>query len=172
MGEIAAAPKPGKPQVVYPIGLPGQGYFDWVDSFLEQNPDFIELSDRKVIDWAVQSGLWRPKGPGTNDSPDMKFGLPLMDDYSVRRLIAHIAPMSRRNFIIPQMLSNLRAGDRQDSLQAFMAHGYTKVATMVVGEPDAQYKEYIQVKMVADKKARAETARKKQKFEEERKRLL
>lgn len=31
------------------MGLPEQGYFDWVDQFLQKNPGYVELSDRKII---------------------------------------------------------------------------------------------------------------------------
>lgn len=58
------APAGGKHEVVFPVGLPDQGYFDWVDLFLEKNPDYIELSDRKIAEWAVKSGVWKGKKRG------------------------------------------------------------------------------------------------------------
>merc|ERR1712232_1186316 len=45
--DITAAPSTPKHEVLFPIGLPGHGLFDWLDMFLEEHPDFLELSDRK-----------------------------------------------------------------------------------------------------------------------------
>merc|ERR1711985_127490 len=44
------APDDGKYDVVVPVGLPDEGTFDWVDSFLKKNPQYTELSSRKLID--------------------------------------------------------------------------------------------------------------------------
>merc|ERR1719382_2281129 len=118
----------GECEVVFPVGLPGHGYFDWVDSFLEKNPDYVELSDRKIIDWASKSGLYRSKSSGpSNDKPDMKFGLPLMDDMSVKKLLKHIAPTSRKNFIVPELQANLTEAGRKKGLAAFALPNFQKV---------------------------------------------
>ena len=45
----AAKRKDGKGELVLPVGLPDTGYFDWVDKFLAENPEFVELSDRKIL---------------------------------------------------------------------------------------------------------------------------
>ena len=45
--------KDGKGELVMPVGLPDTGYFDWVDKFLVDNPDFVELSDRKMLATAL-----------------------------------------------------------------------------------------------------------------------
>merc|ERR1740117_1088364 len=47
-----AAPEGGKYSVLFPVSLPDEGSFDWLDSFLEQNPDYTEISDRAFADWA------------------------------------------------------------------------------------------------------------------------
>eukprot|EP00971_Amphidinium_carterae_P229262 4548351-Amphidinium_carterae.1 len=58
----------GRYDVVFPVGLPDEGVFDWVNKFLEAHPDHLELSDRAVIDWALLSGCYRSFGPqGCND---------------------------------------------------------------------------------------------------------
>ena len=60
--DVAQTPKlPKKKECIFPIGLPEQGYFDWVDQFVEKNPGHVELSDRKLIEWAFKSGLGKPK---------------------------------------------------------------------------------------------------------------
>ncbi|CAJ1397993.1 unnamed protein product [Effrenium voratum] len=82
----SAEPKDGKYEVVLPVGLPDEGTFDWVDQFLAKNKNYTELSDRAILDWAMKSGLQRSGGylrRRSNDSPEMSFGLPLMEDYSI-----------------------------------------------------------------------------------------
>merc|ERR1712187_259297 len=103
------APADGKYDVLFPVGLPNQGLFDWVDQFLEQNPSYTELSDRKIIEWASKSGIWKPKGSWCNDKPNMQFGI--MDEH-VRRMIQAIAPMHKRNYIVPELKANLVKKDR------------------------------------------------------------
>jgi len=166
-------PKDKKPEVVFPVGLPEKGFFDWVDTFLAQNPDYTELSDRFILDWAAKSGLWRPKAPGaSNDKPDMKFGIPNMDDFSVRRMLAHIAPTARRSFVIPELRSNLLSADRKMALSKFPASEFRRTATIVVGEPTAEFKEQVQGLIVADKRSAGLAELKKKREEDTRKRLI
>jgi len=173
--EVAVVPKPadGKYEVLFPVGLPDVGYFDWVDQFVERNPSFVELSDRKIVEWAVKSGMWKPKGAGhSNDKPDMKFGLPQMDDMSVRRLLSHIAPTARRNFIIPELKANLVASERAEALARFTSPEFKKTATVIVGEPTAEYKARVQELLIAEKKRKAEAEKKKKSADGDRKKLL
>merc|ERR1712100_793511 len=55
-------PKDGKYEVLFPLGTPDEGTFEWANQFLEQNTHFSELSHRMVIEWAKKSGL--PQAPG------------------------------------------------------------------------------------------------------------
>merc|ERR1711879_504718 len=50
--EVAKKASADKCEVLFPIGLPDEGTFDWLDQFLEKNPQYTELSDRKIIEWA------------------------------------------------------------------------------------------------------------------------
>ena len=60
--EIATQPPSnGKYEVIFPVCLPDEGTFDWADWFLRCNPHYTELSERMVVDWAVRSGIYRPK---------------------------------------------------------------------------------------------------------------
>eukprot|EP00416_Gambierdiscus_australes_P023110 CAMPEP_0171071894 /NCGR_PEP_ID=MMETSP0766_2-20121228/10555_1 /TAXON_ID=439317 /ORGANISM="Gambierdiscus australes, Strain CAWD 149" /LENGTH=864 /DNA_ID=CAMNT_0011528447 /DNA_START=47 /DNA_END=2638 /DNA_ORIENTATION=- len=175
--EVVTAPEPkdGKWEVLMPVGLPEQGFFDWVDTFAEKHPDFVELSDRKILEWASKSGMWRSKGQagaGSNDKPDMKFGIPSMDDLSVRRVLTAVAPTQARNYIIPELKANLVPAERAETLARFNGPEFRKTATVIVGEPSAAYKERVQELMLADKKAKTEAEKKKKAQEEERKRLL
>jgi len=175
LDDVEVAPRPTEDacEVVFPVGLPEQGYFDWVDTFLAQNPGFHELSDRKIMDWAVKSGLWKPSGPrGSSDKPEFKFGLPALDDHSVRRVLASAAPAMRRNFVVPELKANLLASERKAALAKFEAFGYKKTAMVVMGEPTAEHRERVQELILADKRAKAEAAKKRKAAEEERKRLV
>merc|ERR1719362_2818843 len=174
--EVAAAPelKDGKPEIVFPVALPDKGFFDWVDAFVEKNPSYVELSDRKINEWASKSGLWRPKstGPSCNDAPGVKFGIPFMDDSSVRRVLDAIAPAQRRNYIVPELKANLVSGERSEALNKFSALEFKRTAKVIMGEPDEDFKQKIQALMLAEKQTAAEAKKKAAAQEQERKRLL
>merc|ERR1712194_826610 len=151
----AAAPSAGKPEVFFPVGLPGHGYFDWLDQFLAKNPGCAELSDRAIINWAVQSGFWKPRQMGGSaDKPEPRFGVPVLDDLaSLRKTLFGIAATKKRNFIVPELKGNLHSEDRKKRMPQF--HGYKKTAIVFAGEPTAEYKEKVQEAILAEKKERA-----------------
>merc|ERR1711879_1123015 len=77
--EVAKKASADKCEVLFPIGLPDEGTFDWLDQFLEKNPQYTELSDRKIIEWANKSGVARPvptSSKNSRDKPDINFGIP------------------------------------------------------------------------------------------------
>jgi len=163
--QVTPAPKEGKCEVMFPVGMPDTGLFDWVDGFLAKNPTYTELSDRKILEWAAKSGLWRQKGyswKATNDDPEMGFGIPMMDDNSVSRLLTAIAPTLKRNFVVMQLKSNLVASERAEALARFGSEHFNKVASVVMGEPNAEYKKLVQDLLLAEKKKKADAERKKE----------
>lgn len=171
---VPTAPDDKKGTVLFPVGLPEAGYFDWVDQFLSKNPDFIELSDRKILEWASKSGMWKnsgQQGTSSNDKPDMRFGLRMMDDQSVRRLLRVVAPTLKRNYIIPEMRMNLVPADRKALVDSF-GGDFKKVARVIVGPPDASYKAFVQEAMLAEKKKQVVVERKRKAQEDMRKRLF
>merc|ERR1711957_436166 len=90
-----AAPEKGKYTVLFPTSLPDEGSFQWLDMFLEQNKQFVELSDRMILDWAVKSGLRPSKQQGpkaSHDKPDASYQIKELDDGSMRRAVFIIAP--------------------------------------------------------------------------------
>merc|ERR1719203_1827466 len=112
--EKASEPEGGKYEVVFPVSMPDEGTFDWLDMFLEKEKakNFIELSDRKILDWAQKSGIWKAKGyanPGCNDKPDMNFQIRELDDCSMRKAIFTVAPLQKRNYVVMEVKSNLIA---------------------------------------------------------------
>ncbi|CAE7667092.1 Hnrnpu, partial [Symbiodinium pilosum] len=145
--KTSPAPKDGKYQVLLPVGLPDEATFDWVDQFLSKNKNYTEISDRSILDWANRSGLQRSGGyfkRSSHDHPEMHFGLPLMDDYSVSKVLKAFATVLPRNFIIAEVKNNLLAEERQKTLSRFPSHCYTKEVRVLVGEPAADYKTFIQ----------------------------
>jgi len=180
LGEAAAADvevvealtKSGKPEVVFPVGLPDAGYFDWVDHFLEQNPGFTELSDRKILEWATKSGLPRSRVGPSEDKPDVKFNIPGADDSAVKKLLGHIAPVSGKSFVVPELKANLTAADRKLLLQRFPASDFKRVAMVILGEPTSEHKERVQSVILAEKKSKAEAEHKRKVAEEKRKKLV
>ncbi|CAL1135319.1 unnamed protein product [Cladocopium goreaui] len=72
----AAVCQDGKYEVIFPVAVPDEGTFDWLDEFLEKNPQYVELSDRAIIKWAEKSGIshseqnsWK----NCNDKPDPQW---------------------------------------------------------------------------------------------------
>merc|ERR1712151_643682 len=170
--QVKQTPSNEKNKVVFPVGLPDTGVFDWVDGFLAKNPSFTELSDRKILEWASKSGLWRQKGytwRASNDKPEMGFGIPYMDDTSVSRLLNAIAPTLNRDYVIMELKGNLVSEDRKAALAKFSK--FETTASVLVGEPDAEYKKLVQDLLLTEKKKKAVAEKKKNTMEAERKRL-
>lgn len=154
----------GKCNIVFPVGLPDTGIFDWANDFLEKHPGYIELSDRMIQDWAVKSGLYRSKEQSSNDKPEMNFGIPLMDDMSVSQVLSKLAPALRRNFLFLELRANLVASERSDTLRRF-GSGFHRVARVMMGEPSASYKEVVRTLILADKAADLEAERERRRIE-------
>eukprot|EP00933_Yihiella_yeosuensis_P046955 TRINITY_DN4258_c0_g1_i1.p1 TRINITY_DN4258_c0_g1~~TRINITY_DN4258_c0_g1_i1.p1 ORF type:complete len:1006 (+),score=337.27 TRINITY_DN4258_c0_g1_i1:69-3086(+) len=168
----STAPKDGKYEVVLPVGLPDEGTFDWVDQFLEKNRNYTELSDRAILDWANKSGLQRNGGYAKrccNDKPEMNFGLTLMDDLSVARVLKIVSTILPRNYIIPEVKGNLMVDERKKILNRFPSHSFKKVVNVVVGEPPAAYKKFVQEVMLKEKQDESDAAFKRKKAEAARK---
>lgn len=169
----AAVPKDGKYEVLFPVGIPDEATFDWVDSFLEKHPDYVELSDRKIIEWAANSGLWKGTGIKTsNDRPEFNFGIPSMDDFSTRRAINAIASAVPRNFIVMEVKQNLSPADRKANLKRFAGPHFKKVAKVLVGEPNQEWKAKVQAKFLEEKKIKADEAWRLSKIEFDRNKLI
>jgi len=160
--DVRSVPKPkdGKYEVLFPICVPDQGSFDWLDDFLKNNPQYTELSERAIIDWALKSGLWKPKANqgaknSSNDRPDMAFGIPCMDDGSIRRTLYSMAPVMGRNYIIMEVKGNLMKAERKEALKRFCAPHFRRVAQVVMGKPSQEYKTKVQALHLAEKQAKA-----------------
>merc|ERR1712187_253073 len=104
--------------------------------------------------------------------PDAKFGVPSLDDESIRRVLNTIAAVNNRNFILPTLKANLIADERSAALAKFVLPGFQKKAVVIMGEPDSEYKDAVHASALAVKQQKAEEDKKKNAKEEERKRKL
>lgn len=162
-------PKDGKYTAVFPVCLPDEGGFQWLDNWLKENPSYTELSDRAILDWAQKSGVARLK-PYTQrvcqDKPEMAFGLPTMDDKSIQKMMAATAWMQKRNFVVMEVSANLMKDDRKELVAKFS--DFKKVALVVAGEPPKAFKQLTQEAVLKDKQE-ASNAEFKKKLEEDKK---
>jgi len=162
-------------EVLFPVGCPDEGTFEWLDEFLEEHPDYVELSDRKLLQWACDSGLWRPKASvwkNSNDKPEFNFGLPVMDDLSVRRISTALAPTFPRNYVVMEVKQNLLASDRKVALSRFSAPHFKKVAKVVMGRPKEEFRSKVHAKLLQAKKEKADLEWKLQRNERMRKKEM
>jgi len=173
--EKSSVPADGKYEVMFPVAFPDEGTFDWLDTFLEKNQQFVELSDRKIIEWAAKSGLVKPKATSwknSQDKPEFNYGLTAMDDLSCRRVLQAVAPLVPRNYVVMEVKENLTEEDRIATLKRFANPMYKKVAAVVMGEPDDAYKKVVQSRILKEKKEKAITEWKAKKQEKDRKKQL
>merc|ERR550534_2256685 len=166
------APKDGKHDVMVPVACPDEGTFDWLDTFLAKHPEYVELSDRKILEWAALSGLWKPKAMGlksSNDRPEFNFGLPGMDDFSVRRVLASVAPIVPRNYVVMEVRANLVEAERKALLRRFAAPHFKRTAHVVMGEPGEEFKTMQLEKLLREKQEKSDNAWRAKKADEKRK---
>jgi len=173
--EMYTPPKDGKFEVLFPVCLPDEGGFDWLDLFLEQHKDYTELSDRAILRWAEKSQIYRNQGYGwksSNDKPDMNFGLHQMDDAGMRQVLTTIAQVHKRNFVVMAVKSNFLGMDRKEAIKKFSAPYFKKVAHVLIGEPSKDFKDYNQSLLLKDKQSVVDADFKAKKLEEVRKKLI
>jgi len=167
--------KDGKYEVVFPVSIPDEATFDWLDSFLAKNPQYAEISDRAILKWAESSGIPKPtinNWRHSSDKPDVAFGIPLMDDFSSRRVLDSVLATQPRNYIIMEVKGNLVPADRAVNIKKFASSTYKKVAKVVVGEPDEDFKKSVQAELLKEKQAAEEMAWKIKQAEAERKKVI
>lgn len=128
-----------------------------------------ELSERKIIEWASKSGVWRPGGAvsGSTDKPHMQLGLPGLEDGSVQKVLAAVASTLPRHFIVPELKSNLVANERQESLFQFCSHEFHRKAVVIMGEPTSSFKSRVQSLILLEKQQKAEAEKKRRAQQEE-----
>merc|ERR1711920_709563 len=134
----------------------------------EENPKYLELSDRKLLDWAASSGVRRANAwPASNDKPGMNFGIPSMDDFSAQKALMAVLPALKRDVICMELNANLQAAERARALNRFPVSDFKRVAVVAMGEPTDAYKARIHKMMLDEKIEKAEKEKKKLQEEKE-----
>jgi len=144
-------PADGKYTALFPVSLPDEGTFDWVDAFIEKNPDYTELSDRALIDWAIKSGLSANKKKECNDKPDVGLGNGMDNMKALKKALMQVAALQPRNFVIMEVKANLMKEERLANLAQFKTSAFKTVAEVVVGEPAATFKRRVQSRIAEAK---------------------
>lgn len=147
-----AEPKDGKYEVLFPVAMPEEGGFDWLDEFLKDHPQYTEISTRSLLNWCEKSGLNRPKGylaRTSHDAPDMGMGITALDDLSVRRVLNGVAPIHKRNYVVMEVRGNLLKDERATALDRWA--GFRRTANVIMGEPPKAFQEASREKILKAK---------------------
>eukprot|EP00930_Biecheleria_cincta_P085389 TRINITY_DN74781_c0_g1_i1.p1 TRINITY_DN74781_c0_g1~~TRINITY_DN74781_c0_g1_i1.p1 ORF type:complete len:934 (-),score=226.17 TRINITY_DN74781_c0_g1_i1:110-2860(-) len=175
-GEVGTEPPDdGKFEVIFPVCVPDEGTFDWLDGFLSRHPGFVELSDRAIWKWAEKSGIYLPKTSSwkhSHDKPDLQAGIPLVDDWSIRRILQAIVATQPRNYVVMEVKSNLVKQEREQLLKRFKRSCYRTIAEVVMGEPDADFKTKVHQALLEEKQQKADEEWSRRKAEKERDRQI
>mmetsp|Transcript_103489 Transcript_103489/g.194714 ORF Transcript_103489/g.194714 Transcript_103489/m.194714 type:complete len:922 (-) Transcript_103489:155-2920(-) len=168
--------QPAKYDVVFPVGLPDEGVFDWVDMFLEKNPLYTELSARAIIAWAESSGLWTnspSKDKDSVDAPYANFGVPDLDNFSIKKILHQAATLQGRHLVVVELKSSLLKEERLTLLEKFAGNpGLKTVSRVLIGEPTADFKKKTLAKALQAKQAASDKEFKIKKTEEKRQKVL
>lgn len=151
-------PKDGKAIVLFPICLPDEGTFDWLDAFKSKNPSYAEISDRMIVDWAQKSDVWTKTQKSqwrSMDKPEVAFNVAGLDDLSVRRVLLAVAPLQPRNIIVMEVKCNLLKDERLKMMEVFPSWAFSRVARIIVGEPTAEFRKSVQHGILAERQENA-----------------
>eukprot|EP00929_Paragymnodinium_shiwhaense_P086773 TRINITY_DN4720_c0_g1_i1.p1 TRINITY_DN4720_c0_g1~~TRINITY_DN4720_c0_g1_i1.p1 ORF type:complete len:902 (-),score=255.78 TRINITY_DN4720_c0_g1_i1:100-2805(-) len=137
--QVAAKDEPqnGRWNAIFPVFLPDEGTFEWVDKFLKEHPTYQEISDRVIVNWAKASGLPHrvSGGSSSRDKPDMNYGVKEMEDNSLRGLLSTLASLQERHLVIMEIKNNLLKDERAKNLRRFRLPLHKKIARVMVGRP-------------------------------------
>merc|ERR1712151_282539 len=149
-----------------------EGTFEWLDGFLEKNKQYVELSDRKILEWAKKSGINQNGQGGSNDKPAMNLGVQGLDDLSASRIMKTVAPLVPRHYVVMEVKSNLVEAERKANAKKFPSRHFKKVAFVVMGEPTTAHKEMVKKKLLSLKQTKLDLTFKAKKLEKERKKII
>jgi len=175
--EIAAAPpmNNGKCEVVFPMAVPDEGPFDWLEAFLEENPHHVELSNRQLVDWVTKSGIEKRNklsgSKSSNDRPEVSFGIPALEDLSARKIIHAVAPLAPRNYVIMEVRGNLLKSERTSLIRSF-GQKFQSIACVAVGEPAAAHKTKVHAQLLKQKQVKIDAEFRSKKAALERKKAI
>lgn len=114
------------PEVLLPVGLPGQGLADITRKYREEHPNVVEVSTEMFADWRSRSGL-------TSDG---------VANLAWENALVALAVQGGRSVLVSSGCRNLLTGGRQDILKRFPA-SYRRVALVAVGEPSELHTQWV-----------------------------
>eukprot|EP00931_Biecheleriopsis_adriatica_P085223 TRINITY_DN5953_c0_g1_i1.p1 TRINITY_DN5953_c0_g1~~TRINITY_DN5953_c0_g1_i1.p1 ORF type:complete len:943 (-),score=265.24 TRINITY_DN5953_c0_g1_i1:43-2871(-) len=172
--KASAAPKDGKFEALFPVCVPDEGGFDWLDIFLASHPH-TEISDRAILNWCEKSGINRPKGYSaaartSNDKPEIGIGITALDDLSVQRTLQTIAPLQKRHYVVMEVRGNLLQEDRRRMAERWA--GFKRIAMVVVGNPPSSFKQSSQELMLKMKQESSDATFRTQMLQQKQKREI
>merc|ERR1712087_373871 len=148
-------PKDGKYEVVVPVGLPDEGCMTWLELFHQKNPGYTEISTRMVNDWALKSGLSQQDSnrgvTHSNDKPFTQFNCQAVNDGTLLNMLKAMAPLQARHIVISEIKGNLLKNERQSLIDKFPSTLFKRVAQVLVGEPNMEFKKHTQEVNLKDK---------------------
>merc|ERR1712113_863214 len=108
---------------------------------------------------AQKGGLWNRGanqfGNDSKDKPNLKaYGQ--FEGFNLQRLIAGIAGVVPRNYVVMEVKQNLIPEDRAAILRRFPKSLYKKTAKVVMGEPASDWKTKVKNKILKQKQAFAD----------------
>eukprot|EP00928_Gymnodinium_smaydae_P007295 TRINITY_DN12642_c0_g1_i1.p1 TRINITY_DN12642_c0_g1~~TRINITY_DN12642_c0_g1_i1.p1 ORF type:complete len:849 (-),score=205.53 TRINITY_DN12642_c0_g1_i1:276-2822(-) len=144
--------KDGRYEIIFPVSLPNEGGYDWLDSFLESNPKYSEISARAVARWAERSGIFKARGErGSRDDLDFSSGLPSLDNGSVLNTLRNIVPLQNRHCVIMKLQDNLVQAERAEHSTRWSSANFKRVAVVAMGEPPASIKAKAKESLLVEK---------------------
>merc|ERR1712003_146015 len=69
------------------------------------------------------------------------FGLTMMDDGSVRRVLNAVAPIQQRNYVVMEVRASLIKEDRKELFSKWSASGLKRTVVVIMGEPPKEIKQ-------------------------------
>merc|ERR1712014_99865 len=129
---------------------------------------------RAILSWAEKSGLMKPKGfaaRSSNDKPEMGFGIGVLDDHSIRRVLQAVAPVQQRNYVVMEVKSNLMKEERKELVSKWAGSSVKKTAVCMMGDPPASFKKRSQEVALAQKQQASDAEFRAKQDEEKRKRM-
>merc|ERR1712190_95386 len=128
-----------------------------------------------IQDWCQKSGMknwpnqqnWNKQN--SNDKPAFNYGIPFVDDGSIRRAIMSVAPLFPRNYVVMEVQHNLDAADRDVNIKRFNFPHFKKIAYVVMGEPDTDFKLQVHEKLLQEKQVKVDAEWKQKKILADRK---
>jgi|Transcript_41718 hypothetical protein len=154
------APADGKHTALFPVSLPDEGSFTWLDIFLEKNPGYTEISDRAFMNWRSKSGGHVNANPSSNDKPDSS------DTTAIRNALMELVAIQPRDLVFMEVKSNLIKEERVAALAKLKNSGFKTVADVAIAEPPKSFAKVVNEKTLAAKQKASDITFKAQKAKE------